>query len=60
MSEKTYSMLKAAHRLKDEGADVVIGYIETHKRAETEELVAGLDVLPRITVNHNGLAVEGI
>jgi len=55
---KTYAMLKAAHKLKEEGIDIVAGYIETHKRAETDELVAGLEVIPRITVDHNGLSVE--
>ncbi len=55
---KTYAMLKAAHKLKSEGVDVVVGYIETHKRAETEELVAGLEIIPRIKVDHSGLEVE--
>jgi len=55
---KTYAMLRAAHKLKDEGADVVAGYVETHKRAETDELVQGLEVIPRISVDHHGLTVE--
>ena len=55
---KTYAMLKAAHKLKDEGVDVVVGYVETHKRAETDELVKGLEIVPRITVEHNGLMIE--
>ncbi len=55
---KTYAMLKAAHKLKDDGVDIVIGYVETHNRAETDELVAGLEVIPRISVNHHGLTVE--
>ena len=44
---KTYAMLEAAHQRKGQGWDIVVGYVETHKRAETEELIAGLDVLPR-------------
>jgi two-component system sensor histidine kinase KdpD len=44
---KTYSMLEAAHQRKTEGVDVVVGYVETHKRAETELLVKGLEVIPR-------------
>jgi two-component system, OmpR family, sensor histidine kinase KdpD len=35
---KTYAMLEAAHQRKAQGLDVVVGYIETHKRAETEEI----------------------
>jgi len=55
---KTYAMLKAAHKLKDDGADVVAGYVETHRRAETDELVKGLEVIPRISIDHHGLTVE--
>jgi len=43
---KTYSMLEAAHKIKKEGIDVVIGLIETHKRGETEKLTIGLELLP--------------
>jgi two-component system, OmpR family, sensor histidine kinase KdpD len=43
---KTFGMLLAAHERRAEGLDVVAGYVETHKRAETEELLEGLDVLP--------------
>ena len=35
---KTYAMLEAAYQRKAQGIDVVVGYIETHKRVETEEL----------------------
>ena len=42
---KTYAMLEAAHQRKEQGIDVVIGYIETHKRAETEELIRGFGSL---------------
>jgi two-component system sensor histidine kinase KdpD len=44
---KTYAMLEAAHQRKNEGVDVVVGYVETHKRVETELLVNGLEVIPR-------------
>ncbi len=44
---KTFAMLEAAHQRKSEGVDVVVGYIETHKRAETESMLAGLEILPR-------------
>jgi two-component system, OmpR family, sensor histidine kinase KdpD len=52
---KTYAMLEAAHQRKAQGVDVVVGYIETHKRAETEELVEGLEVLPRKQVEYHNV-----
>ena len=44
---KTYEMLQSAHAKKKAGADVVVGVVETHGRAETEALLKGLEVLPR-------------
>ncbi|SHE49143.1 two-component system, OmpR family, sensor histidine kinase KdpD [Kaistia soli DSM 19436] len=44
---KTYAMLSRAGRLRDSGIDVVIGLVETHGRADTAALLAGLEVLPR-------------
>ncbi len=52
---KTYAMLEAAHQRKAQGVDVVVGYVETHKRSETEELVKGLDVLPRRQVEYHNV-----
>ncbi len=43
---KTYAMLQAAREARDDGVDVVVGYVETHGRAETEALLEGLEVLP--------------
>jgi two-component system sensor histidine kinase KdpD len=43
---KTFGMLLAAHERLAEGLDVVAGYVETHQRAETEQLLQGLEVLP--------------
>jgi two-component system sensor histidine kinase KdpD len=43
---KTYAMLEAAQKAKKEGINVVIGIVETHKRADTEELTAGLIKIP--------------
>ena len=54
---KTYAMLEAAHQRKREGVDVVIGYIETHKRAETDALVNGLEVVPRKQVNYHNVEI---
>ena len=44
---KSYRMLQEAHDLLDNGVDVQIGYIETHKRAGTEALLEGLPIIPR-------------
>jgi two-component system sensor histidine kinase KdpD len=50
---KTYAMLEAAHQRKEQGIDVVVGYVETHNRIETEELLEDLDVLPRKQVEYH-------
>ncbi len=55
---KTYDMLKDAQQAKAKGIDVVIGYIETHKRAETEALVAGLPIVPRRTLEYRGTTLD--
>jgi two-component system sensor histidine kinase KdpD len=55
---KTCAMLEEAHRLKKAGVDVVIGWIETHGRKETEALVGDLEIIPRKKVSHNPTAVE--
>ena len=44
---KTYEMLHSAHAKLKAGADVVVGVVETHGRAETEALLQGLEVIPR-------------
>ncbi len=54
---KTYAMLRAAHVKLSEGRDVVIGYIETHGRAETDALVAGLPIIPRARIEHRGITL---
>ncbi len=54
---KTYEMLSSAQVRRREGVDVVIGVVETHGRAETQALVAGLETIPRLTVNYRGTAL---
>ncbi len=51
---KTYAMLGEAHRRLERGTDVVVGLVETHERARTDELLAGLEVLPRRVAHHRG------
>jgi two-component system sensor histidine kinase KdpD len=55
---KTYAMLEAGRRRRNEGADVVVGYVETHGRHETEALLEGLEVLPRRRVEYRGTVLE--
>ncbi|HVM72807.1 MAG TPA: hypothetical protein VMT91_13680, partial [Anaerolineales bacterium] len=55
---KTYAMLEAAHQRKTEGVDVVIGYVETHKRAETEALVAGLELIPPQHITYHNIQLQ--
>ncbi len=55
---KTVRMLKEAHAMKQRGVDVVLAYIETHGRAETAELIAGLEVIPRKQFEYRGIIVE--
>src|ERR1700758_4451144 len=51
---KTYAMLQAARRRKEEGIDVVVGIAETHGRTETAALLEGLDVLPLAQIEYRG------
>ena len=55
---KTYAMLEAAHQRQKQGVDVVIGYIETHGRADTEALVQGLELLPLRQVEYHGIKLS--
>jgi two-component system sensor histidine kinase KdpD len=55
---KTYQMLLEGRRLKEEGIDVVVGLVETHGRIETERLLGGLEVIPRVRQEYRGIVVE--
>lgn len=55
---KTYSMLEAAHALIKDGADVVAGIVETHRRAETEKLLADIPVLARMALPYRDKVFE--
>ena len=55
---KTYSMLQAAHAEKKKGNDIVIGYVETHKRKETEALVNGFEIITRKVIEYKSTSVE--
>ena len=54
---KTYAMLKAAHAARRRGVDVVAGYIEPHAEPKTAALLNGLECLPTLTTEHNGITL---
>ncbi len=55
---KSYRMLQEAHALLRSGIDVKIGFIETHNRAETQALVAGLPLIPRRKLFYKGRELD--
>jgi two-component system, OmpR family, sensor histidine kinase KdpD len=55
---KTWQMLQEAHRLKDEGIDVVIGLVETHGREGIASLQEGLESVPRRRHEYRGILIE--
>ena len=55
---KTFRMLQEAHTLLKNGIDVKIGYIETHFRKETHELLDGLPLIPRRSIFYKGKNLE--
>src|SRR5215469_11274979 len=54
---KTYAMLEAARRELAAGRDVVIGYLETHRRKETDALAEGLPIIPRLALEYRGVSL---
>ena len=51
---KTYRMLEEANRRRARGQDVVIGFVETHKRAGTVGQLGELESVPLQTIEHRG------
>ncbi|MHA6758116.1 sensor histidine kinase [Streptacidiphilus sp. PAMC 29251] len=51
---KTYRMLDEARRRSERGTDVVVAFVECHQRRNTEEKLAGLEILPRLTREYRG------
>jgi len=52
---KTYAMLEAARREHAAGRDVVVGFVETHGRKETDTLAEGLPTIPRRQMEYRGV-----
>ena len=55
---KTYAMLEAVREQKADAVDVLVGYVETHGRAETDALLEGLELLPPRMVDYRGAALR--
>ena len=55
---KTYDMLQEGNRLRRQGGDVVIGFVETHARAETLAQVGELEQVPRRRIEYHGIVLE--
>src|SRR5215475_11855971 len=55
---KTYAMLCEGHRRAERGTDVVVGFVETHGRQHTAELIGGLEVVPRARLPYRGTTFE--
>ena len=55
---KTYRMLQEAHNLLRNGVNILVGYVETHGRKETEALIDGLPIVPRRKVFYKGKQLD--
>ena len=55
---KTYEMLLSGRARLSGGDDVVAGIVETHGRAETEALLAGLEIIPRKSIEYKGRVLD--
>ncbi len=55
---KTYTMLQAAHALRQTGLDVVVGFVETYGRTDTEAQVGDLEAVPRRVVSYRNVEIE--
>ena len=55
---KTYEMLQSAQARRRDGVDVIVGVVETHGRAETQALLAGLELLPRRVLDYKGRELD--
>lgn len=55
---KTYAMLNEGHRRESRGTDVVVGYVETHGRPQTQAQLGDLEVIPRKKVTYRGVTLE--
>ncbi|HEY2802078.1 MAG TPA: sensor histidine kinase KdpD [Chthoniobacterales bacterium] len=57
---KTFAMLQAARQKMREGCEVVVGLVETHGRKETEALLEGMPIMPRIETDYRGAKLNEV
>src|SRR5438132_10165574 len=55
---KTYSMLQEAHALRARGLDIVVGYVETYGRRDTDVQIGDLEVIPRRVIEYRDVRME--
>ena len=55
---KTYAMLREGQRLKKQGVDVAIGFVETHGRTETIEQISDLEIIPPRKIEYRGVILR--
>src|SRR3954454_15334686 len=55
---KTYAMLREGHRLKSQGVDVGVGIVETRGRAETQQQIGDLEIIPPRVIEYRGLTLR--
>jgi two-component system, OmpR family, sensor histidine kinase KdpD len=55
---KTYQMLEDAHLLKKQGVDIVVAFVETHGRADTESMIGDLECVPLREIEYRGVTLR--
>jgi two-component system sensor histidine kinase KdpD len=55
---KTYQMLEDAHLMRKQGIDVVIGFVEPHKRADTEAMIRDLEIIPQRAIPYRSVVLH--
>src|ERR1700741_648101 len=55
---KTYQMLIEGNRLRRQGVDVVIGYVEPHDRSETTAQIGELEIIPPLVAKYHGITLK--
>jgi two-component system sensor histidine kinase KdpD len=55
---KTYAMLNEGHRRQSRGTDVVVGYVETHGRLQTQAQLGDLEIIARMQISYRGVTLE--
>ncbi len=55
---KTYQMLEHAHLLRKQGEDIVIGFVEPHKRIDTEAMIRDLEIIPQKAIPYRSVVLQ--